>query len=109
MLTSILHRMTGVALYVGAIVVTAWLIALASGPEAFANVEALLLGPIGVIVMVGFTAALTYHLANGVRHLFWDAGKGFSPQVASATGWATMLFAAVATAAIWLGAMFIGS
>lgn len=109
MLTSILHRATGVALYVGAIVVTIWLVALAAGPDAFAGVEALLLGPIGVIVMVGFTAALTYHLANGVRHLFWDAGKGFSPSTASATGWATLIFAAVATAAIWLGAMFIGS
>lgn len=107
MLTSILHRATGVALYGGALFLTAWLVALASGPQAYAVVEGFFLGLIGRVILFGFTLALAYHLANGVRHLFWDAGVGFEPKTADATAWAVMAFALVATLGVWAAAYFV--
>ncbi len=108
MATSILHRATGVALYVGAFVVAGWAIALAFGPDAFAAYMALLASPLGMLVLFGLTVSLFYHLANGVRHLVWDAGKGFDPKLADMTGAAAMAFGVVAAVAIWIVAMLGG-
>jgi succinate dehydrogenase / fumarate reductase cytochrome b subunit len=101
MATSILHRATGIALYVGALVVAGWAVALANGPEAFNGYRALLGSPLGLLVLFGLTFSLFYHLANGVRHLFWDTGKGFDPKTADMTGWAAIAFGVVATLLIW--------
>ena len=101
MATSILHRATGIALYVGALILAGWVIALASGPDAFAVYHALLGSPLGLLVLFGLTVSFLYHLANGVRHLVWDAGKGFEPKTADMTGWAAIVFAIVATVLIW--------
>ena len=101
MFTSILHRATGVALYVGLLVVAGWIVALAAGPAAFAGYAALLACPLGLLVLFGLTFSFLYHLANGVRHLFWDTGKGFEPKTADMTGWATIAFGVVATVLIW--------
>lgn len=101
MATSILHRATGVALYVGALIIAGWAVALASGQEAFDGYRALLASPLGLLVLFGLTFSLFYHLANGVRHLFWDAGKGFEPKTADMTGWAAIAFAVVSTVLIW--------
>jgi succinate dehydrogenase / fumarate reductase cytochrome b subunit len=105
MTTSILHRATGVALYVGALIVAGWAVALASGPEAFDDYRALLGSPLGLVVLFGLTFSLFYHLANGVRHLFWDSGQGFDPKTADTTGWAAIAFAVVATVLIWMVAI----
>jgi len=105
MFTSILHRATGMALYVGALVVAGWVIALAAGPDAFAGYGALLASPLGLLVLFGLTFAFLYHLANGVRHLFWDVGKGFEPKTADMTGWAAIVFGAVAAVLIWIIAL----
>ena len=102
MATSILHRATGVALYVGALIVAGWAVALASGPDAFDAYRALLGSPLGLFLLFGLTFSLFYHLANGVRHLVWDAGTGFDPKTADMTGWAAIAFAVVATVLIWL-------
>ena len=102
MATSILHRATGIALYVGALVVAGWVIALASGPDAFNAYRALLGSPLGILVMFGLTVAFLYHLANGVRHLVWDSGKGFEPKTADMTGWAAIAFGVVAGVLIWI-------
>jgi succinate dehydrogenase / fumarate reductase cytochrome b subunit len=102
MATSILHRASGMALYVGALVVAGWVIALASGPDGFNTYRALLGSPLGVLVMFGLTVALLYHLANGVRHLVWDLGKGFDPKTADMTGWAAIAFGVVAAVLIWI-------
>ena len=109
MVGSILHRATGVALYVGALVVAGWAVALASGPEAFDTYGALLASPLGLLVLFGLTVSFLYHLANGVRHLFWDAGKGFEPRTADMTGWAAIVFAVVATVLIWAIALLRGA
>jgi len=107
MATSILHRATGIALYVGVLLLAGWVVALASGAEAFDTYRALLGSPLGLVVLFGLTVAFLYHLANGVRHLFWDAGKGFEPKTADMTGWAAIAFGVVAAVLIWIIA-FLG-
>ena len=101
MLGSILHRMSGMALVVGAVLAVAWLWCLVAGPEAYQAFADLSGTPLGLLVWLGLSAALFYHLASGLRHLAWDLGKGLAPKTASAWTWATIAFAAVATAAFW--------
>lgn len=74
---SILHRTTGVGLGIGTLLLAWWLIAAAAGPDAFETAQAFIGSVIGRILLFGFTIALFYHLANGIRHLVWDAGYGF--------------------------------
>jgi succinate dehydrogenase / fumarate reductase cytochrome b subunit len=102
MATSILHRATGMALYVGALIVAGWVISLAAGQDAFDGYRALLGSPIGLLVLFGLTVSFFYHLANGVRHLVWDAGRGFEPKTADMTGWAAIVFGVVAAVLIWI-------
>lgn len=105
MASSIAHRMSGVVNYIGAVLVTVWLAALAAGPEAYSVVEALMAGPVGVLVtlaLVGFTLSLVYHMLNGVRHLAWDMGYGFDPKGSNLRSILIFAGAAVITAAIWV-------
>jgi len=94
---SILHRITGVALAVGTILLVYWLIAAASGPEAFASAEALIGSWLGRILLFGWTFALYFHLTNGIRHLFWDAGLGFELKTVYASGWTVVALAVILT------------
>jgi len=94
---SILHRITGVALAVGTILLVYWLIAAASGPEAFASAEALIGSWLGRILLFGWTFALYFHLTNGIRHLFWDAGFGFELKTVYASGWTAVALAVALT------------
>ena len=96
---SILHRITGVALAIGTILLVYWLIAAASGPEAFASAEALIGSWLGRVLLLGWTFALYFHLTNGIRHLFWDAGLGFELKTVYASGWTVVALAAVLTLA----------
>lgn len=102
MLGSILHRVTGVANYIGAALVVVWLFAAATGPDAYAQFEALAGSILGQLVLFGFTLSISFHLLNGVRHLFLDAGRGLTPAVANTTGWLVIFASAVLSAAIWL-------
>jgi succinate dehydrogenase / fumarate reductase cytochrome b subunit len=101
MFASILHRVTGVALYAGVIVLVLWLCALAAGPETFAPIDDLLRTPAGVAAFYAFVGALGFHLANGLRHLFWDAGAGFQPATAEATAWFALIGLIAAPAGFW--------
>ena len=101
MWTSILHRATGVALYGGALIVAAWAVALASGPDVYADFKALLGSIPGKVVMFGLTLSIFYHLGNGIRHLVWDTGHGLDVKSANASAVAVFAFAAAATLAIW--------
>ena len=103
MTLSILHRMTGVALSLSALALVAWLVAAASGADAYATVAAVLTGWFGVLLLLGFSASFFIHLGNGIRHLFWDAGYGFGKDTAQKTGILTLGIAAVLTALLWLG------
>jgi succinate dehydrogenase cytochrome b556 subunit len=102
MATSILHRVTGVTLVVGIVLFTWWLTALARGPESFAVVQAVMHNVLGWLVLFGFTAALFYHAANGVRHLVWDAGYGFGKETARQSGIAVFAVAGGLTVLFWL-------
>jgi succinate dehydrogenase / fumarate reductase cytochrome b subunit len=106
---SILHRGTGVALYVGAVIAAGWAASLAAGPEAFEAYRALLGSPLGKLVLIGLTFSAFYHLANGIRHLVWDAGLGFTPRTASASAAGVLAFGAVATIAVWAVAFLMGA
>jgi succinate dehydrogenase / fumarate reductase cytochrome b subunit len=77
MVMSILHRITGAALYVGTLLVVVWIVAAASGPAAFATAQDIYGSLIGQLVLFGYTWALIHHALGGVRHLIWDVGHGF--------------------------------
>jgi succinate dehydrogenase / fumarate reductase cytochrome b subunit len=109
MATSIAHRATGVALYVGALVAAAWAISLASGPDAYAAFKALMGSPLGLLVMFGFSVSFFYHLANGIRHLVWDAGHGYDLKSANASAVFVFAFTAAATLAVWAIAVMTGA
>jgi succinate dehydrogenase / fumarate reductase, cytochrome b subunit len=102
MALSITHRATGVGLALGLILVTWWLLALASGPEAFATVQAVMRSWLGIVVLFLWTLALYYHMGNGIRHLFWDAGFGFELDAAHRSAIAVLAFAGAMTVLTWL-------
>jgi succinate dehydrogenase / fumarate reductase cytochrome b subunit len=109
MLTSILHRVTGVGLYLGGLIAAAWAISLAAGPESYATFKALLGSPLGKFVMLGMTLSVFYHLANGIRHLVWDFGYALDLKSANASAWAVFGFTLAATLATWAIAYQIGA
>lgn len=78
MMMSILHRMTGAALYLGTVLLAWWLIAAASGPDYFAYVNGYFGSPLGLLVLFGYTWALFHHMMGGIRHFIWDTGRGFA-------------------------------
>jgi succinate dehydrogenase / fumarate reductase cytochrome b subunit len=101
---SILHRFTGAALAVGLIALSYWFVSLAGGPDSYAAAARLLGSPIGLMVLLGWTFSFLFHRLNGVRHLFWDAGKGFERTERHASGWLAVLGAIALTlcAAAWV-------
>ncbi len=109
MLCSILHRATGIALYVGALILAGWVLSLASGPAAYEHYRVLLGSPLGKLVLFGLTVSVFYHLAAGVRHLFWDVGLGFNPKLADQTGAAAIAFGVVAAIVVWILAFLMGA
>ena len=100
-LLSISHRATGVVLAAGSLVLVYWLAAIASGPEAFAGAQALLGTIPGRILLLVITFSLFYHLGNGIRHLFWDAGLGFESRTVHASGVVVVAAAIVLTLIAW--------
>jgi succinate dehydrogenase / fumarate reductase, cytochrome b subunit len=101
MVMSIVHRLTGVALYFGTLLLAAWLIAAAMGEAPFALVSAVFAHPIGMLVLFGYTWALAHHMLGGVRHLIWDTGRGLQIWQVDVLCWLTVLGSAVLTLAIW--------
>ena len=100
---SILHRITGLLLSAGMLVIATWLIALASGPAPFETVSAVLAHPLLIIALIGWTLALFYHLLNGIRHLIWDAGMMMDIPSARRSAWVVVILAIVLTAVTWGG------
>ncbi len=101
---SILHRLTGVAVSVGALIFTYWIVSAAYGPAAFERAQGLLGSWFGRLVLLGLTFSLFYHLCNGLRHLAWDAGFGFDMSRLRVTGWLAVLAAGALTVVTWLAA-----
>lgn len=103
---SILHRATGLVLALGTLLLTGWVIALAMGPDAYQAVEGFVHGWFGKLILAGWSLAFFYHLCNGIRHLFWDLGKGFELHVARRSAAVVIVMALLLTAAAWLIAVF---
>jgi succinate dehydrogenase / fumarate reductase cytochrome b subunit len=101
MASSILHRATGVAMAVGLIVFVGWLFDAASGPDVYAGFIGVMDTTIGIVVLVGWSWAFFYHLANGIRHLVWDSGRGLEKEQASASAWFVIAVSFVLTAVFW--------
>lgn len=99
---SILHRVTGVALALGAILFVSWLGAAADGPAPYARMQWFLGSWIGLLLMFGWSVALFYHLCNGLRHLWWDTGHGLELKSVYASGWAVLAATAVLTIIAWI-------
>jgi succinate dehydrogenase / fumarate reductase, cytochrome b subunit len=98
---SILHRVTGIGLYLGAIGLAIWLMAAATGPDMYTPIGVLLSTWFGQIALYLLVAALAFHLANGVRHLVFDFGYGMNPADADSSAWFTILFAIAAPIGLW--------
>ena len=101
MAAAILHLVTGCGLYIGALAMLVWALALASGPDAYAAYLGLAASPLGKLGFLILTLCVFYHLANGVRHLVWDAGYGFKPQTATQSAAFVIGFTIVATIVYW--------
>jgi succinate dehydrogenase / fumarate reductase cytochrome b subunit len=101
MVMSILHRLTGAALYFGTLLLAAWLIATAMGEVQFTYVNALFAHPLGQLILFGYTWALAHHMLGGIRHLIWDTGRGLQIWQVNVLSWLTILCSIALTVAIW--------
>jgi succinate dehydrogenase cytochrome b subunit len=108
MALSIVHRATGVALYFGTLLLAWWLIAAASGPTAYANVQAFTDGLIGRLIVFGYTWALLHHLLSGIRHFIWDLGYCFQASEREGLTRAALIGGISLTVLVWIAAYAIG-
>ena len=104
MVMSIVHRITGAALYAGTLIMAWWLIAIAGGPQSYADFQSFAGSFVGRIVLFGFTWALVHHMLGGLRHFVWDTGRGFDLATVDRMSWATLIGSIVVTFILW----FIG-
>lgn len=105
MVMSIVHRITGVALYLGTLLLTWWLLAAATGPQYFGFISQVLGSPVGLAILCGYTWALAHHMIGGLRHLVWDTGRGFNLGTVNLMSWGTLILSLALTAAIWVPAL----
>jgi succinate dehydrogenase / fumarate reductase cytochrome b subunit len=105
--TSIFHRATGIALSAGTLLLTLWLVCAAAGDDSFSIIQAFLASWIGILILIGFTVALFYHFCNGIRHLAWDAGKGFELPTMHKSGALVLAATVVLTVAFWVIAFLV--
>lgn len=108
MVTSIVHRATGVALAVGTLLVIWGLLALASGAPAYAQFKICIGSPIGLILLVGWSWALFFHLCNGIRHLLQDAGIGYEIAQFVRSSWVSIIASLVLTVLAWAYVLMAG-
>jgi succinate dehydrogenase cytochrome b subunit len=101
MVTSILHRASGVALYGGVFVLVAWLVAVAAGETQYMKLMTLMASMPGKVLLFGFTLSLSFHLLNGVRYLFWGRGIGYDKAAADRSAWLVIALSAVLTLFLW--------
>jgi len=107
MMMSIAHRITGAGLYFGTLLMVWWLIATASGPNAYAQVGAFINSVFGRLILFGYTWALIHHMLGGIRHLIWDVGHGFEPNEREFLSLATLIGSIGLTILIWIFGYFV--
>lgn len=105
---SITHRVTGLLLSAGAVLLVIWLVAAAAGPQPYAALDGLLGSPLGLGLLFGITFSLFFHLCNGIRHLLWDAGLGFDLHTIYVSGWTVLVASALLTLAAWVASVSLG-
>ena len=105
MVMSIVHRITGTALYFGTLLLAWWLIAIAQGPQALDLVNMVLGHPVGKLVLFGYTWALVHHMFGGLRHFIWDTGRGFDLGTVNTLSWLTIFGSVIVTLALWYYAL----
>ena len=101
MMMSIVHRITGAALYVGSVLLAVWLVAAASGPQTYDCVASWFAWWPGRLVLFGYTWALLHHMIGGIRHMIWDTGHGFDLDVIDKLCWGSLALSLTLTAAVW--------
>ncbi|MFV0298469.1 MAG: succinate dehydrogenase, cytochrome b556 subunit [Hyphomicrobiaceae bacterium] len=101
MMMSIVHRITGGALYFGTLLLAWWLIAAAIGPDYFAFVNGLYGSPLGMIILFGYTWALMHHMLGGMRHFIWDTGRAFDLESIRKFSWLSLICSIALTIIIW--------
>lgn len=107
MVMSIVHRITGGALYFGMILFVVWALALATSPAAYDRVAAIYGSWLGLIVMIGFTWALIHHALGGVRHFIWDLGYGYDVMWRNRLAWWTLIGSISLTLILWIIALIL--
>ena len=105
MAMSIIHRITGAALYFGTLLVAWWLIAAAAGPDYFNFASSVFSSFLGRLVLFGYTWALLHHMIGGIRHLVWDTGRGLEKETSTKIAWATLACSIALTIIIWAFAL----
>jgi succinate dehydrogenase / fumarate reductase cytochrome b subunit len=109
MTLSILHRITGLTATVGLLLFVCWLMALATGHDAYLRLMGFLQTPVAKLLLVGFTFSFVYHFCNGIRHLAWDTGRGLERTQARRSGYLVIIAAVLITAlVVWLGCRAFG-
>ena len=99
---SILHRATGIALSVGALYLVIWVVFASASPQTYAMFQSFNVSILGRIFLGGWLFCIFYHLCNGIRHLFWDAGIGFELKDAYRSGWIVVGVCLAATLVSWI-------
>ncbi len=107
MVMSIVHRVTGGALYVGTLLVAWWLIAAAVGEDYFNFVNTIYGSWIGRLILLGYTWALIHHMIGGIRHLIWDTGRGLEKETTTKMAWASLILSVTLTILVWIAAFTI--
>ncbi|ATU93518.1 succinate dehydrogenase, cytochrome b556 subunit [Phyllobacterium zundukense] len=107
MVMSIVHRITGSALYVGTLLVAWWLIAAATNEEYFNFVNGIYGSWFGRLVLLGYTWALIHHMIGGIRHLIWDTGRGLDKDTTTKMAWASLILSVALTILVWIAAFTI--
>jgi len=102
MVLSITHRLTGVALAFGTLLLVYWLVAVASGAAAYDTAQGLIGSVLGRLLLFGWSVALFYHLCNGIRHLIWDAGYLLDLPAVYRSGWAVVAATLALTLISWV-------
>lgn len=102
MMMSIVHRITGGALYFGTILLVWWVVAAAAGPEYFDWVNGIYGSFIGRLILFGYTWALINHMLGGFRHFIWDMGHGFEKETSTKMVWASLAASIVLTILVWI-------
>jgi succinate dehydrogenase / fumarate reductase cytochrome b subunit len=106
-LLSIIHRATGVALSIGSVILVSWVVALSLGETTYSSYSMIINNWFGKLVLFGFTFGLFYHLSNGIRHLFWDAGYGYDLKVAYTSGTLVIISSLTLTIVTWFIVLFV--